>query len=66
MAYPRRNTNRRRPDRDLSYDDNAGDLTLNTDGDLSMGIGGGLSVDLSDGSIGVQVGGFTIDSDSFD
>ncbi len=41
---------------------NAGTVTPNTDGGLSMGIGSGLAIDLTDGSIGFQVGGLTIDT----
>jgi hypothetical protein len=44
-------------------DDNAGDVSVNTDGGLSVGLGGGLAIDPSDGSLGVQVGGITIDMD---
>lgn len=42
--------------------DNAGDLSINTDGGMSIGIGGGLAIDPSDGSLGIQVGGITIDT----
>ncbi len=41
---------------------NSGAVTPNTNGGLSVGIGSGLAVDLTDGSIGLQVGGITIDS----
>jgi hypothetical protein len=52
-----------RPRRNSEPSDNVGDVTLNTEGDISVGIGGGLSIDTSDGSLGVQVGGITIDFD---
>lgn len=44
--------------------DNTGDITVNTDGGVSMGLGSGLAIDLTDGSLGVQTGGVTIDFDS--
>lgn len=44
-------------------DDNAGDVSVNTDGGLSIGVGGGLAIDPSDGSLGIQVGGVTFDMD---
>lgn len=43
-------------------DDGSGQLSINTSGDLAMGVGGGLAIDLEDGSIGVQTGGITIDT----
>lgn len=42
--------------------DNAGSLSLTTEGTVAIGLGGGLAIDPSDGSIGFQVGGFTIDT----
>lgn len=42
--------------------DNAGSLSVNSEGGLSIGIGGGLAIDPSDGSIGFQVGGYTVDT----
>jgi hypothetical protein len=41
---------------------NAGNVTINTEGGLSIGIGSGLAIDPSDGSIGFTVGGITIDT----
>lgn len=43
-------------------ENNSGSVTMNTDGNLSLGIGAGLALDLTDGSIGLQVGGITIDT----
>lgn len=40
---------------------NLGQPSINTDGGLSIGIGSGLAIDPSDGSLGVQVGGVTFD-----
>lgn len=34
---------------------NANLLSVNTEGHLAVGIGGGLAIDVSDGSLGVQV-----------
>lgn len=42
--------------------DNAGSVSINSEGNLSIGLGGGLAIDPTDGSIGFQVGGFTIDT----
>ena len=41
-------------------------LSLNTQGHIAYGIGGGLAVDTVDGSLGVNVGGFTVDTPSYD
>jgi len=41
--------------------DNAGELTISTDGNLDIGIGSGLTIDPSDGSLGMKVGGISID-----
>jgi len=41
--------------------DNLGAVTPNTDGNISIGIGGGMAIDPTDGSLGMQVGGVTID-----
>jgi hypothetical protein len=41
---------------------NSGDTTINTDGNLSFGIGSGMAIDLTDGSIGYTAGGITFDS----
>lgn len=41
---------------------NAGSVSVNTDGGISIGIGSGLAIDPSDGSVGFQVGGVTIDT----
>lgn len=44
--------------------DNAGDLGIDTDGDLTIGIGGGLAIDTSDGSLEIQIApGVYIDTD---
>ena len=45
--------------------DNLGDIGINTQGDLTMGMGNGLAIDLEDGSLGFDLGGFVIDTDSF-
>jgi hypothetical protein len=43
--------------------DNAGDIGIDSSGDVEIGIGGGLTVD-SDGDVGINIGGgVTIDSD---
>jgi hypothetical protein len=44
-----------------SHTDNAGSISVTTDGGIGLGIGGGLAIDLSNGEIGVQFGGITID-----
>lgn len=46
-----------------SSDDNAGQLGIDNQGDLTIGLGGGLGIDTSDGSITFGSGGFSIDSD---
>lgn len=46
---------------DKKDQDNVGSVSINTDGGVSIGVGGGLAIDPSDGSIGIQVGGITID-----
>lgn len=46
-----------------SSDNNSGNVSVNTEGHLAVGLGGGLAMDLTDGSIGMQVGGITIDID---
>ena len=38
---------------------NFGKLSVNTAGNSSVGIGGGLSIDMSDGGTGIQIGGIT-------
>lgn len=43
--------------------DNAGEVGVDLQGDLTVGLGGGLVVDTTDGSIGMKVGGVTIDFD---
>jgi len=41
--------------------DNAGQVSIDTDGDLAVGIGGGLTID-SDGDLGIQIApGISID-----
>lgn len=42
--------------------DNVGTLSVTSEGTVAIGLGGGLAIDPSDGSIGFQVGGFTIDT----
>jgi len=46
--------------------DNLGSLSINTQGHVAFGIGAGLAVDAADGSVGVQMGGFTVDTPSYD
>lgn len=44
--------------------DNAGEVGIDTDGDLNIGIGGGLTIDPSDGSLGMKIApGISIDFD---
>lgn len=44
--------------------DNAGSVSISTNGDLNIGIGGGLTIDPSDGSLGMQIApGISIDFD---
>jgi hypothetical protein len=44
--------------------DNAGSIGIDTDGDLTVGIGSGLAIDTSDGSLEIQVApGIYIDTD---
>lgn len=44
--------------------DNVGRIGMDLDGDLTMGLGGGLTMDMSDGSIGMQIApGISIDFD---
>lgn len=47
---------------DSNSTSNVGAVTVNTDGGVSIGIGGGLAIDPTDGSIGITIGGITIDS----
>ena len=43
---------------------NAGRIGMDLDGDLTIGLGGGLTMDMSDGSIGMQIApGVSIDFD---
>jgi len=42
--------------------DNAGQLSIDGSG-IAIGIGSGLTIDPSDGSLGMNVGGFNIDFD---
>jgi hypothetical protein len=44
--------------------DNTGQVTVNTEGNMSLGVGNGLSVDASDGSVGFKVGPVTVDTPS--
>lgn len=41
--------------------DNAGQVSIGTDGDLNIGLGGGLAIDPTNGDLGINVGGITID-----
>lgn len=44
--------------------DNAGEIGIDTDGDLNIGIGGGLTIDPTDGSLGMKIApGISIDFD---
>lgn len=43
--------------------DNAGQVGIDNQGDLTIGIGGGLGIDTSDGSLTYGSGGFSIDTD---
>jgi hypothetical protein len=43
--------------------DNAGRIGMDTQGDLTIGLGGGLAMDMSDGSLGMNIGGITFDFD---
>lgn len=48
-----------------SSNDNSGQIGMNTDGHLTYGLGSGLTMDMSDGSLGISTGGgFSIDTDS--
>lgn len=61
MTY-RRNDPRRRQRSYVDDGDNAGQLGVNSEGDLTIGLGNGLTVDAEDGSIGVEIApGFSID-----
>lgn len=43
--------------------DNSGQIGINTDGNLTVGLGSGLTMDMSDGSLGFQTSpGFSIDT----
>jgi len=44
--------------RDMSRRSDSGNLTITTDGGLGINVGGGLSLDLSSGNLGVGIGGF--------
>ncbi len=52
---------KRDEDDDTTTKSNAGSVSVNTDGGMSVGIGGRLAIDTSDGSLGIHVGGVTID-----
>lgn len=44
--------------------DNAGEIGVNTNGDLTVGLGNGLTMDLTDGSLGMRIApGVSIDFD---
>lgn len=70
MTQPRKKHDNRCSDDQCTcrYDDydtgNTGHLSLNTDGHMALGIGSGLAIDMSDGSLGIDMGGFTIDIDT--
>lgn len=51
-------------ERDTTEDttSNVGTPSINSDGHLAIGLGSGLAIDTTDGSLGFQVGGFTIDT----
>ena len=51
---------------DYSPPSNAGQVSINSDGGVSIGLGGGLAMDPTDGDLGIQVGGFTFDFDGSD
>lgn len=64
--HHRRNCSICRPDTSSSSsssDDNAGQVGIDNQGDLTMGIGGGFGIDTSDGSLTIGGGGFSIDTD---
>jgi hypothetical protein len=44
--------------------DNVGEIGIDTSGDLTIGIGGGLAVDLADGDIVVDIPGTNIGIDT--
>lgn len=46
-----------------SPDDNTGQVGIDNQGDLTIGIGGGLGIDTSDGSLTFGGGGFSVDTD---
>lgn len=48
-----------RDDSTVNPSDNAGKIGMDLDGDLTMGIGGGMGIDLTDGSL--TVGGIDMD-----
>jgi hypothetical protein len=54
----------KKPNLDPLDDDNAGNVGINTEGELTFGIGGGLSID-TDGDIGIKMpgSGLSIDTD---
>jgi hypothetical protein len=41
--------------------DNAGQFGMDTSGHPTIGLGGGLALDLTDGDIDLKIGGITID-----
>lgn len=62
MTFNRRRPPYRRPSYS-GYDpnDNVGQISVGLDGDLNIGIGGGLTIDTADGDLGVQAGGIAFD-----
>lgn len=46
-----------------SDEDNNGEIGFDLQGDPTLGIGNNMTIDLTDGSIGMKVGGINIDFD---
>lgn len=45
-----------------SEEDNTGQMVMNTEGHLATGIGGGMAIDTTDGSISFNMGGINVDT----
>lgn len=45
-----------------SYNDNSGQIGINSEGNLTIGLGSGITMDTEDGSIGFGVGGYSVDT----
>lgn len=43
--------------------DNSGDIGINSEGNMTIGLGGGMVIDTEDGSLGFGGGGFSVDTD---